>query len=61
MFDRGLMSLDDDYTILVAQGRVPEPVLRLVNRDGRLKLPERPEFRPHSQFLQFHRETVFKG
>jgi putative restriction endonuclease len=55
------MSLDDDYTILVAQGRVPEPVLRLVNRDGRLKLPERPEFRPHSQFLQFHRETVFKG
>jgi len=61
MFDRGLMSLDDDYTILVAQGRVPEPVLRLVNRDGRLKLPARPEFRPHSQFLQFHRETVFKG
>ena len=61
MFDRGLLSLDDDYTILVAKDRVPEPVHRLVNPDGRLKLPARPEFRPHPQFLRFHRKTVFKG
>lgn len=61
MFDRGLVSLDDDYTILIARGRVPEPVHRLVNSDGKLKLPTRPEFRPHPQFLRFHRETVFKG
>src|SRR5712691_6610023 len=55
MFDRGLLALDDDYTILMAKGRVPEPVHRLVNPDGRLKLPSRPEFRPHPQFLRFHR------
>jgi putative restriction endonuclease len=61
MFDRGLLSLDDDYTILMAKDRVPEPVHRLVNSDGRLKLPTRSEFQPHPQFLRFHRETVFKG
>jgi putative restriction endonuclease len=61
MFDRGLLSLDDDYTILLAKDRVPGPVHTLVNPDGRLKLPVRPEFRPHPQFLRFHRETVFKG
>jgi putative restriction endonuclease len=61
MFDRGLLSLDDDYRILMAKDRVPRPVHRLVNPDGRLKLPAKPEFRPHPQFLRFHRETVFKG
>ncbi|MGC2413848.1 MAG: HNH endonuclease [Stellaceae bacterium] len=61
MFDRGLLSLGDDYTILVAPGGVPEPVHRLLNPDGKLKLPTRPEFWPHPQFLRFHRETVFKG
>lgn len=60
MFDRGLLSLDDDYTILIAKDRVPEPVHGLVNPGGMLKLPSRPEFRPHPQFLRFHRETVFK-
>jgi putative restriction endonuclease len=61
MFDRGLVSLDDDYTVLMAKDRVPEPVQRLINPDGRLKLPTRHEFWPHPQFLRFHREKVFKG
>lgn len=61
MFDRGLLSLDDDYTILTAKGRVPEPVRRLINPDGRLQLPPRPDFRPHPQFLRYHRENVFRG
>lgn len=61
MFDRGLLSLDEDYTILMAKDRVPEPVRRLINADGRIRLPDRPEFRPHPQFLEFHRENVFKG
>ncbi len=61
MFDRGLLSLDDDYTILMAPDRVPEPVHQLVNPGGKLRLPARLELRPHPQFLQFHRETVFKG
>lgn len=61
MFDRGLISLDDDYTILLAKDRLPAPVHRLINQDGRLILPVRPDLFPHPQFLRFHRETVFKG
>jgi hypothetical protein len=54
-------ALDDNYTILTAKGRVPEPVRRLINPDGRLSLPPRPEVRPHPQFLRYHRENVFRG
>lgn len=61
MFDRGLLSLDDDYTILVARDRVPDTVQRLINSEGKLCLPPRPDLRPHPQFLRYHRETVFKG
>jgi putative restriction endonuclease len=60
MFDRGLLSIDDDYTILMAKARVPDPIRRLINPDGRLKMP-RQEFRPHPQFLRFHRENVYKA
>ena len=61
MFDRGLVSLDDDYTILMAKDRVPDTVQRLIVPDQRLLLPDRPDLHPHPQFLKFHRETVFKG
>lgn len=61
MFDRGLLSFDDDYFILTAKGCVPEPIGRLINPDRRLRLPPRPEFRPHPQFLRYHRENVFRG
>lgn len=61
MFDRGLISIGDDYDILLARGHVPEAVERLINPDRRLRLPVSPEMRPHPQFLKFHREQVFKG
>jgi putative restriction endonuclease len=61
MFDRGLLSLDDDYGILVAETQVPEQVRSLLNRDGRAIPPKDPAFRPHRHYLRFHRENVFKG
>jgi putative restriction endonuclease len=61
MYDRGLLSLNDDLTILMAADRVPDTVKRLINPERKLLLPERSEFRPHQQFLQFHRAAVFKG
>lgn len=61
MFDRGLVSVDDDYAILVARGRIPDAALRMLHPDGRLSVPHRPEMRPHPQFLRYHREHVFKG
>lgn len=61
MFDRGLISVDDDYSILIASGGVPDTISRLLNSERRLLVPVPPSERPHSQFLQYHREQVFKG
>lgn len=61
MFDRGLISVDDDYSMLIASGGVPDTISRMMNPERRLILPERPGERPHSQFLQYHRAQVFKG
>lgn len=61
MFDRGLISVDDDYSLLIAGGGVPDTITRVINPERRLLVPLRPDERPHSQFLQYHRERVFKG
>lgn len=61
MFDRGLISVDDDYAILVAQDQVPDTVSRLLNEERKLRLPTVRELAPHPQFLKFHRSAVFKG
>lgn len=60
MFDRGLLSVADDYTILVAADRVPADALRLIRPDRRVRLPERPEAWPHPTQLRYHRERIFK-
>lgn len=61
MFDRGLVSLDDNYTILLAKGKVPETVQRLINPDRRMILPPQHDLRPNPQWLRYHRDTIFKG
>jgi putative restriction endonuclease len=61
MFDRGLISIDDDLSVLVAHHRVPDSVSRLINSTGRVRGPERVNFRPHPNFLAYHRREVFKG
>ena len=61
MFDRGLISIDDNHELLLARGKVPEPVQRMLNSDRRLLTPLRPDQAPHPMFLRWHRENVFKG
>ncbi len=61
MFDRGLVSIDDDYSILIAKNHLPDAAIRLLNQDCRLLLPTREDMRPHRHYLEFHRENVFKG
>lgn len=61
MFDRGLLSLDDDYNILLAKEKVSGTVQRLINPDRRMILPPQPDFRPNPQWLRYHRESIFKG
>ena len=61
MFDRGLVSIDDDYSILTAKGAIPEPLRSMFNADMRLLTPDNRLLAPHSKFLAYHRENVFKG
>lgn len=61
MFDRGLISLNDDYKILKAKAGIPEAIDRMLVPKGSLILPERSDFRPHPHFLKYHREQIFKG
>lgn len=61
MFDRGLISLDDDLTILFSRHlNDVEGVRTLINQTG-LALPTlRALDRPHPTYLQWHRERCFK-
>jgi putative restriction endonuclease len=61
MFDRGLISMTDDYDLLISRNRMPEAAYKLLPSDGKMVLPTRPELRPHPTFLRFHRENVFKS
>jgi putative restriction endonuclease len=61
MFDRGLLTADDDYRLVTAKGLVPDEIQRLLHPSGMLLVPKAEHLRPHPQFLKFHREQVFKG
>ena len=61
MFDRGLVSVDNDFSILVAANRLPDAVTRLLREDRKLNIPQRPDMRPHPIHLHYHRTKIFKG
>lgn len=61
LFDRGLVSVDDDMSILKAKGKLPLEVERLINASGRINLPADQAKWPHPAFLAYHREHCFKG
>lgn len=56
LFDRGLVSVAEDLTILKARNGIPEPIERLLNPSGRIILPGDKTQWPHPKFLQHHRE-----
>jgi len=61
MFDRGLVGLSDDLSILVSrQANDPNAVKSMINQTGRLIAPERPANRPRVEFLTWHRDNCFK-
>lgn len=61
MFDRGLVGLSDDLTILVSrQSNDRDAVEGMINRSGKLLAPERPANRPRLEFVTWHRENCFK-
>lgn len=61
LFDRGIVSLDDEGRILAAPEYLPEPVGRLLNPDRKMILPTDPTRRPHPVYLGYHRQVVCQG
>jgi putative restriction endonuclease len=60
MFDRGLISIAPDWTILVSHNKVqPETARRLINSRQKFLLPENRRHYPHPDYLRFHREEIF--
>jgi putative restriction endonuclease len=60
MFDRGLISVAEDHTVLVSRNKVPSEVVdRLIRPEGRLLLPKDHSHWPHPENLRWHRENIF--
>ena len=61
MFDRGLISLTNDFEILISrQANDPDGVRDFINKSGRAYVPNRLSDRPHSVFLAWHRDNCYK-
>ncbi len=62
MFDRGLVSLEDDLQILISRHvNDRDSVSALLNRSGFARETKRPADRPHPLFLAWHRQHCFKA
>lgn len=59
LFDRGLISIDDNGRLLVAEKGLPEGTKGLVEQGKPLLLPIAVNDRPDGSFLRWHREHVF--
>lgn len=60
MFDRGLLSLEDDLTILQSR-QLNYDVSHLIHKDQKAKVPKEARLQPHPAYLSWHRENVFKS
>lgn len=61
LFDRGQISIADDYRIILVEESIPEQLKRLLLREGKIRVPDDPLLRPHPQFLRYHREKIYRG
>jgi putative restriction endonuclease len=61
MFDRGLISVDNDFRLLTAARLLPDGVDRLFHPSGYIKIPDDERLRPNPAFLEWHRSNCFKG
>lgn len=61
MFDRGLITLSDDYDIQVSrQVNDADRVWSMMSPTRKASVPADPKQRPHPAFLEWHRKECFK-
>ncbi len=63
-FDRGFITLDDDLVVRVSKSHAPSEDIFFIRSIGTyegqaISPPEK--FRPHPEFLAYHRENIFLG
>jgi putative restriction endonuclease len=61
LFDRGIVSMENDGRILKADALIPPAVAGILRPEGYARVPDRALDRPHPEFLRWHRENVFQG
>lgn len=61
MFERGIISLNDDFSLLTSEKQMPENARQLFHLDRMAKVPDMPQYQPHPKFLEYHRDVIFKG
>lgn len=62
MFDRGLITLDEDYRLVTSTaGDIAPELFQLVRPGKRVHLPSNKKDWPHPKFLEFHRQKIFLG
>ena len=62
MFDRGLLTVADDSTILLSNHiNDVDGVRKILNASGRARYPDEDRDAPDPAFLRWHRENCFKG
>lgn len=61
LFDKGLVSIDDNFRILVADRAIPADVTNRLAILDRLKLPTDRSHSPSRCYLNWHRTEVFIG
>ncbi len=62
MFDRGLLTLDEDYRVVsTRRGGIPPELRQWIRPGERIHVPSNPAERPHPRFLEYHRKNIFLG
>jgi putative restriction endonuclease len=62
LFDRHLISLTDDYGLLVSHNQVPEELRTLFDRQlTRIRLPKDRRHWPHPAYVRRHREAYLSA
>jgi putative restriction endonuclease len=61
MFDRGLISVGEDFRLLTVDAGVPPELRRLFHPSGKIQVPVDPASQPLQHYLEYHRRNIFKG
>lgn len=59
LFDRGLITLDDDYRLVVADRKIPNEMIGLIRPGDRFRLPVQRGQQPYPGFIHWHRQNIF--